>query len=269
MTSPTPSLLTADELATYESEGFLGPYPLLDAAEIDAVLHDHRETFRSVPWYKSLHVYDSACYRAAARPEILDRLTPILGPDVLLWATQVMVKPPSQNHRWHVDIETLAWRSVNVWVALKNVTLQSTIQLVPRSHHFGPCPQDLERSEQLDLGDGDAILQAARRFDPDAELVSIDLRPGEFVIFDGLLWHGSENTTDATRSALLTQYSPTDVDTRIPATFEPPIEWKTERPACVVVRGQDQAGRNRLVDPGPMATRSLRDRVRDKVRSPS
>lgn len=247
-----PSLSDTD-LVQFRETGFVGPFPLLKPEDFDEIVADYLDTIEQVGWYKALHEIDSACYRAAARPEVVGRVASILGEDLLLWATQVMSKPPGADHRWHVDIETIAWKSVNVWVAMHNVTANSTIQFIPGSHHYGPAPQDLARDEPIDLGDAEDVCRVARRFDPAARVETVILDPGEFVIFDGHLWHGSVNTTGQRRTALLAQYSPPDCDIRQPATFEEPIEWKAERPATVLVSGRDSVGLNRVVEPRPLS----------------
>lgn len=267
MSAPPSRELSADECRQYAQSGVLGPYPLLDEAEIEAVLQDFGDTYTRVPWYKSLHSYDTACFRVAARDEIVDRVASLLGDDLILWATQVMTKPPGESHRWHVDVETLAWRAVNVWTALRNVTVDSTIHVVPGSHHYGQSIQAVAEQRGLDLDDPSDVVRAARKFDPDAQIERIDVGPGAFVIFDGLLWHGSENTTPQPRSALLTQYSPSTEWVRMPATFSPPVRWKAEPPPCVLLRGTDRSeGRNDLIQPAPpprpRRTRRFVDRVR-------
>jgi hypothetical protein len=211
-------------------------------------------------WIKSLHASSRTLYDLAASPSLLDKVEVVLGPDVVLWGSEVITRSPGFIHRWHVDLEHLEWEGVTVWLALRNVTSGSSLSVITGSHHLACSPQQLAESEGLDLRDDAAVLGAAQRFAPHSELVRTAVRPGEFIVFAGRLWHGSRNDTADTRTALILQYAPPSSLVKIPMTFDLRPRWRDERPACCLVRGTDGWRRNRLL-PGPPAPLRLRRKV--------
>jgi ectoine hydroxylase-related dioxygenase (phytanoyl-CoA dioxygenase family) len=77
--------------------------------------------------------------------------------------------------------------------------------------------------------------------------VRIPVKPGGFFLFDGRLWHGSDNTGPNIRLAMIIHYSRPDVRVQIPLNFDAPVHWHESRPPCVLVSGEDRHGINRLV----------------------
>jgi non-heme Fe2+,alpha-ketoglutarate-dependent halogenase len=250
-------VLSADELAAFATNGWVGPFPLLSAREVelagearDASIHLFRseaetsgcrapDAFAERLWFKSLHARVPLFAEIAARPAIVERLTPLLGADVMLWGTSVTVREPDQVHRWHVDVEHRMWPGVTAFIGLQNTTLASTLKVISGSHRFAAMPQELGVRS-----DGDAVAAAKRLGLRDAAITEVDLNAGDFFIFDGTLWHGSQNRGATTRMALLTQYARPDVRVAIPISWNHPFRWHSSRPPCLMVSGTDRFGIN-------------------------
>ncbi|GAB2547548.1 hypothetical protein [Spirosoma aerophilum] len=79
-----------------------------------------------------------------------------------------------------------------------------------------------------------------------SQLETVVTQEGEFFMFDGLLWHGSANLNAFPRVALIAQYARPDARIEVPLTWNDPIRWLAASPPCVLVRGQDRFGINRL-----------------------
>ncbi|MCX5741625.1 MAG: Gfo/Idh/MocA family oxidoreductase [Proteobacteria bacterium] len=246
---PSTVALTEGELRSYRELGYAGPFPLFDDQGIDDVLREWDRTRDHLPWYKGHHVYRGPIVDALRSDAVVGRVASVLGDDLMLWGSQVMAKRGGEVHRWHVDIETMEWTSINFWAALRNVTADATVLLLPRTQRLTVSPQELERTEGLDLTDTQAVRRAAIARGIETELVTVDIPPGTFVIFDGHLWHGSVNNTTKLRSALLAQFSPTTARAKIPRTYVPPIEWDPTPAPCLLVRGTDVGGINTYVEP--------------------
>jgi non-heme Fe2+,alpha-ketoglutarate-dependent halogenase len=261
----TDPLLDERECQVWSREGWVGPFPLLRPGEARAVIQSGADVLRAAPWYKGLHAFDTIIADIARRPEIVERVQDVLGDDLILWGSQIMPKPPGVPHRWHVDVETLAWTSVNVWIALENVSLDATIGLIPGSHRWSSVPQEWE-DDGIDLGDTGAVGRVAAELHPGSEIEWVDMVDGEFVMFDGHLWHGSENRTRLRRSALLLQYSPSDVTARIPVTYREPVEWRDDQPPCLLISGGAGGGGNLIVEPSPPPKPAALTRVVDRLR---
>jgi hypothetical protein len=101
--------------------------------------------------------------------------------------------------------------------------------------------------QSLDVASDCDAQTIARTLDSEAELVTPDLHPGEFFIFAGRLWHGSNNSGYQTRHALLIQYTSVDNKVRIPLSFDEPIDWwESYRPPCVLVAGKANSDLNQI-----------------------
>jgi hypothetical protein len=80
----------------------------------------------------------------------------------------------------------------------------------------------------------------------------LEMTDGDALFFDGRLWHGSHNVSGKARRALLLQYAPPDNPIRIPDLKF--LDWpfkllEAPRPPCLLLRGRDTAGVNRIVPP--------------------
>jgi ectoine hydroxylase-related dioxygenase (phytanoyl-CoA dioxygenase family) len=258
------SMLTADQVRTYRETGVLGPFPLLDDSGVERLMAAYRavsrervefgpfaglkskgirsieEYFSKVgteyAWFKSLHTACEPVRELAGSALIVERARSILGPALMLWGSEIVMKEPAQIHRWHVDVETRRWPSMNVWIGLENVNRNCSLKIIPGSHRYAESPQELETKIGLNIKDDDDVLRAARRFDPAAQILVMDLKPGEFYMFEGSTWHGSDNTTDKIRSALLFQYSMPMVEPKIPISFGIPTQWHDYSPPVVHLR---------------------------------
>jgi ectoine hydroxylase-related dioxygenase (phytanoyl-CoA dioxygenase family) len=151
--------------------------------------------------------------------------------------------------RWHADVEHLEWPGVTVWVGLRNCTPASSLRLIPGSHLYPTCPQEHPRAFDGSSITDQAVLNHARAFDPEATVVTPPVSDGEALLFAGPLWHASRNTSESRRMALILQYCTPAQMVQVPLNFDPPVRWATERPPCLLVRGQDLSGVNRVFHP--------------------
>jgi hypothetical protein len=253
--------LSPAELVAFDQYGWIGPYQLLTRDGIAELLRSHRRSaarflrkglerrsqddgiFERRPWFKSMHAYLPAYCRVASHPAIVDRVASVLGPDVIAWGMTTSTLRPGQRHRWHVDIEHRHWPGVSVFIALRNISHGSSLKVISGSHRI-----DASLSASDLPNDADA-LAACRNVQPTSKLVTVEQREGEFFLFHGRLWHGSQNRTWRIRTALIAQYARPDAQIAIPLNYDEPIRWHAHRPPCILVRGCDRFGVNRLVAP--------------------
>lgn len=250
--------LSADELERFKRQGWIGPYPLLNGSEVAELCRSYRgtnvrfirrmrsaeesaENFGRLPWHKSMHIYLPAFRMLSAHPAIVERIASILGPDIIAWGVTVSRLRPWQGHRWHVDVEHDSWPGVSAFIALENISPRSTLKVISGSHTLPVLPQSLGK-----LWDN-AALAVSQLLEPASALVGVDLKPGEFFLFDGRLWHGSRNRGWRSRSAIIAQYARPDARIAIPLGFDQPVRWHSYQPPCLLVRGEDRVGINNLV----------------------
>jgi non-haem Fe2+, alpha-ketoglutarate-dependent halogenase len=111
--------LSEEQISAYEGDGFLSRIPVLSRSEVDsyvlrlkeripAILGDSVENNRMQ--YKShlLHTWPDALVR---HPAILDAVESLLGPDLLVWNSGFLVKPPRDPSfvSWHQMRPTGDW----------------------------------------------------------------------------------------------------------------------------------------------------------------
>jgi hypothetical protein len=250
-TSTVEALPCQEDWEPLRELGFTAPFPLLDPGRADQLVracsnHDPG----SLPWSRGWHAIVPEVCEAAAHPAIVTRLQSVLGPDIMLWGAQLVCQRPWGAHRWHLDVESVAVDGLAVWIALKNVTRDACLQLIPGSHRFAVSPQELERGAGLDLRDDAAVLSAAQRLSPGSQIVAMGIGTGQAFVFDPKIWHGSRNRTRKWRFTMILQYARTGNGPRIPLTYTPPQPtWASSAAPCVLISGQDHQGTSFLVEP--------------------
>ncbi len=242
---------------SFERMGYAGPIPFLTGAECLLLQAYVRSGELTVPraWSKGLAVCDRLIYGIATKPDLLQLLGQLLGPNVYLWGAQLIAKEPGEAHPWHTDIETSlpSGRFVSAWIGIENTSPKSALQYISGSHRIGKPLQQVAHEKQVDRPDRTAewALAWAKDAIEDADLVAADVRDGDAVLFDGRIWHGSLNSEDKPRRALLLQYAAADQKIRIPdldKTMNWPFAYKAEPPPAITVLGRAKGYRN-LVDP--------------------
>lgn len=268
-----PYSLSKDEQKRFESEGWIGPFPLLPADEARALARElqraydqtkgfyypDRETLTSfyaeggshyndTPWFQSLHALSPRLLEVGAASEIVDRVGALLGEDVMLWGTICFFQPPNGKLHWHSDNEFHHVRGVSAWMGAANTTPNNALKIIPGSHQFSKRPEDFLSTgaeTMLSMQDDARALKIAKAMKPDVEIVRPAVSDGEFILFNGALWHGSDNPSEDLRYAMGLRYSPPDQKVRIPMTPWEPTIWDPAQPPTVMVKGEDRFGLNR------------------------
>jgi hypothetical protein len=183
----------------------------------------------------------------ARHPDLLDMAEQILGPDLIVWGSQVFSKPAGDGMAvpWHQDGAYWPMRplaTVTAWIAIDPATRENgCLRVIPGSHrqglfeHQGLAANDMALSREL--ADG--------AFDP-REAVDVELEPGQVSLHDALLIHGSNaNPSGRRRCGYAIRYMPATshfdralAPTRI--AHNQVIDF-SQRPIWLV-RGEDRAG---------------------------
>ena len=250
----------ASDSELFAANGFVGPVRLLTRQQA-AFLGRH---LRSVPaqrpvWEKSLAAIDPLIRETATNPALLRLLREFLGDDIILWGASLVVRRHGETHPWHCDIESCAPEGgfVSVWIGLLNTRRESGLRLVPGSHSYGACLQEaagrvgILRKDRSD----EAVFGLANAQRPGAEIVQPQVSNGEAILFDGRLWHGSNNeAVGPPRVALLLQYARADLAVKVPdfRFLEWPFRFTDEAPPVIAVSGQADPSRNHVVPPRAM-----------------
>jgi Protein involved in biosynthesis of mitomycin antibiotics/polyketide fumonisin len=248
---------SAEELReAFRRDGFLPPFPLFTRAQCNLVQAHIRWGDPPAPskWMKGRAVTDKLIFDLATRPALLARVRLLLGDDIVLWGASWVTRQPKQVHPWHCDSESSAPEGgfVSVWIGIENTCRESALQLICGSHRIGKTIQQFAHEHGFRRGEAGAAtaLTWAREIISSAEFVQPQMSDGDALVFDGRLWHASENTCmKGTRTALLFQYAITGKSIKMPDWDH--LEWPFRyEPTCaplLLISGMD--GANRIVAP--------------------
>ena len=150
----------------------------------------------------------------ARRPEILDCVERLLGPDLLVWSVELFIKEPGsvKTVSWHQDITYWGMGEtddeVTAWVALSDVSVEAgCMRFIPGSHMQGLVAHH-------DTFHDDNLLSRGQSIDAvdEARAVHGPLRPGEMSLHHGRCFHASgPNHSSDRRIGLAIRYVTPDV----------------------------------------------------------
>jgi len=146
----------------------------------------------------------------AQRPEILDMIESLIGPDIVFWAAALFSKPGGDGRPvpWHQDgvywpLEPMA--TVTLWVALDESRVENGCMcVIPGSHKQGFLEHRTSDKDGMVLNSE----IAASAFDLEAAR-PIELMPGQVSLHDAFLVHGSApNSSPKRRAGMTFRYMP-------------------------------------------------------------
>ncbi|MBO93198.1 MAG: phytanoyl-CoA dioxygenase [Rhodospirillaceae bacterium] len=220
------SILTEEEVENYKQQGYVVPKWKYPAKSIEMMQRLVQELIEANPDHYQEQLVCPHLPQGATKPMVSERhqdflnlameegvrkiLGQILGPDVLLWGSQLFCKPAAVGMEipWHQDgaywpIRPLA--NISAWIAIDRVRRENAcLKVIPGSHLSGLKPHQIDSRKNLALD---------RTVNPEhlnkEEAVDIELDPGELVFFDVYLMHGSNaNTSGERRAGLVYRYMP-------------------------------------------------------------
>ncbi len=164
------------------------------------------------------HLDVEPVWRLATHPRVLDAVEAVLGPDVMLLASNFFCKYPADERgerfvAWHQDVTYWGLeppRAITAWIAIDDADVENgCMSVIPGSHRLGL----LEHSKSDRAGNLLSINQEV----PDAlfderRAVSMPLRAGQASLHDGMLLHGSHpNRSSRRRCGLAVRFTTPDV----------------------------------------------------------
>ena len=197
-------------VAAFERDGFAYPLRAFEPADIDR-LRRRTETellplwgdpTRETDYTFQTHLLFPWLDAVVRHEPILEAVGRLLGPDLLLWNSGFVVKPPGSGYfaSWHQDL--LYWglepqEAMTAWLAFTESTVENgCLRCVPGTHRGGllPVTETFAKDNMLSRGQEVDV--------PEAETKAVDLvlRPGEFSLHHGLTVHSSNpNRSASTR----------------------------------------------------------------------
>lgn len=211
-------MLAPSELSRYEADGFVFPVRVIERAEAERyrALYQSSDA-RFGPFTGALtqkvHLLLTWIDALVREQRLLDAVEDIIGPDILLWSTELFVKPArtgkfvswhQDDTYWHLDPPT----EVTAWIALSDVPPESgPVRYIPGSHTASRYPIDLRPDPDNLLHSG----QVARDVD-ESRAVAAVLGAGEAVFHHTRTLHASApNRWTESRIGVAARFVPTHV----------------------------------------------------------
>ena len=217
----TSNSLSKAQIERYWQNGFLCPIPAISTqqcedwrAELEAIESDWLDNGlpRALNVYKRVnaHLVMPLAYEIAAHSAILDVVEGILGPDVLLYSTEFLIKEPHTKHvvTMHQDLAYWGLGEIDgiltAWLALTPATPQSgCMDFVKGSHKSSIIPHEDSFDELNLLSRGQEIKVNVAEEDKSSGA----LATGEMSLHHGLMIHGSgANTSDDRRIGVVMRF---------------------------------------------------------------
>lgn len=249
--------LTREQIARWRHDGFLSPFPLLDAIALKACqdglarfehwLGGPVNAIEDLKWRTMPYLHAPWAAALARHPRILDVVEDLLGPDLLVYTSTFFIKEPHSPTiaAWHQDSTYYGLEpkeEVTVWVALSEANEAAGCM---EALSFKGRPRQLSHVSRVVKNSVNRAAQVITEPLDEGAPVGMPLKAGEFSMHHGLCPHRSgPNTADHRRIGLGINY--------IPASVRPVGSVK---PAAMLVRGVDRYGHFELMQPA----RSERD----------
>ena len=245
--------LTKEEVSFFLENGYLGPLTAFTPEEmerlrpqVDGVLAEqghatciHHNGKPVDPW-QGRHLDRRVVWDLCSHPAVVERMASIMGPDLVLWRSNFFVKAPGAKViPWHQDRNY--WPitpevNISAWMAIDPATREnSCVEILPGSHK--QIVRHIKSTPEM----GFAEMAATEGLDFSKKVV-MELKPGQFFLFNEATLHHSEPNRSAKRRCGLA------IRVTVPCVrvFHHKL-YKGHK--CVLLRGEDRCGFNEMAEP--------------------
>ena len=198
--------IDVDYASEFHETGVIGPFRV--------VSEERAESFREVVFEEVMHedaspapgnsvkifnrhIDREAIWKLCSHEEIVDRMSDIYGPDLMLWASRFWIKRPGapripwHQHFYHMSLVPPV--TLTAWIALTDCTVENgAVDILPNTHRK-PVPQVESPSE---CWKGFSEMADPDEFEVN-DPITMDIDAGEAFIFNERTLHQSPpNTTE-------------------------------------------------------------------------
>jgi hypothetical protein len=217
----SPSRLRPAEIEHFRQQGYLFPVDVLTPAEVDEALAAYR-IYRTVTgrvggllrrrWnYPKIHLVAQWADALVHHPRLLEIATSLVGPNLLIWSTNLFVRAGHSNSRlaWHQDAPYFGWEGaegkvVRIWLALTPTSRRNgTMLYCRRSHEAG-----LVRHKFVDRTIAGLMQGEQADYDvQEKDVVAVEIGPGQASLHQPTTVHSSgPSSTDEERICFAVDY---------------------------------------------------------------
>lgn len=219
-------VLSAAHKEKYCRDGIVFPVPVLsedEACRYRKACDDLEQHFGGKPRtieVRQMHLHFPFAWQLASHPRVLDAVEDLLGPNLLVWATELFAKHPHDGAisiGWHRDRPYMGLTTrecATAWIALSECTPENgCMRAIPGPDHA---------TAELD----------------EANSIEVRLQPGEMSLHDPDILHGSSaNRSSVKRVGFAIRF------------ITPAAQPAHGRPPVVRARGSGACDQFELVDP--------------------
>ena len=220
MNSPTrTSRLSGAEVDEYRRLGYvLFQQPVFGAAafaRLGAIFEEDLARYGEDD-LDTIHFRDPRLLEFLLSDDILDLVEPLVGPDIGLWSSHFISKPPRTGKAtpWHTDADY--WRDrtsgaagiCTLWLAIDQVNTENgCMRVIPGSHLGGPSEYEAVSRDSNIFGRQIRSDQIDER-----KAVDFELHPNECSLHEARIIHGAAaNTSERRRAGYTMRYFPTTI----------------------------------------------------------
>ena len=268
------------ELKSFYEKGFIGPLTAISPEEMrrfrTALEEELKQPSKAFghPTVRDRHLDLPLLVDLFRSPAISERLAQILGPDLLLWRSQVFNHVPGTPPvTWHQATSYMSEDyqrpilepldkgelfQLTVWIAVDEATRENgCMQFLPGTHW---------KTHTVKLGGASAFYKASFKLELDInekDVEWMELKPGQFVIFSERVVHGSPGNRSQNRRMGI-NFRVVRPTTRVysgktshyAVHFDE--KWDLDKWGVIVLRGEDRVGINKIApvfshEPDPAA----------------
>jgi len=234
------AVLTPDQIEQYNTEGYVTPLRIMDAAEA-GTLRANLEAAESARGGKlepaersKAHLLFKWLDDLIRDPRILNPIEQLIGPNILCWNTLFWIKEAQSPSfvSWHQDTKYWGLSSekvITAWLALSPASLEAgCMRVMPRTHVGDVLPHDDQYHQDNLLTRGQQITEGV----DDDKAIYMPLQVGEMSLHNYRLAHASgPNNTDDRRIGVSMHFMPTETGQIVG-------DWDS----AALVRGEDTFG---------------------------
>ena len=217
MTTLTQARLSDAQVAHYERDGYvLFQQPVFPQDKFDRLQADFEEDLAKYGEedLDLMHARDARLLEFLLAPEVLDLVEPLIGPNIGLWSSHFISKPPRTGKAtpWHEDssywngrVSTMAG-ICTVWLALDRATQENgCMSVIPGSQHGG-----FSEYEAVDVSQNIFGSQIRAGQVDESKAVFFALEPNQCSLHEARIIHGAQaNTSPHRRAGYTMRYFPT------------------------------------------------------------
>jgi len=219
-TTQHPRVLRAEDIETWNRDGYLGPIEVYDESTIgeirvyfDQLLAETLAAGKDSYSISSAHLKHARVWEILCDRRIVGYVRDLLGEDVIGWGSHFFCKMPGDGKRvdWHQDCSywpLTPTKALTVWLAIDDADqANGCMETYLGSHTHG-----LIDFESSDAADGNVLDQSVKEPERYGRHELTPLRAGQISIHSDLLVHGSSpNDSDRRRCGLTLRYCPASV----------------------------------------------------------